>query len=207
MTRGLLVEQIYRIYSAFKPTADLNLEKGDIRPLIDEVVNTLIRAEAFLNSQNLGWDQPDGLTIATYHNIAVETSDGMVKAELPTMPVSLIRNCGVWQVSPNQQMDTQYIPMQSSQYALIKPVTEMWMINNLTTYEVFGKDIVFNKSLTTDKISVRLIVRETNSLSDYDILPIPADKVGQVMEEVLKILGVNRGVVGDTAADNRDENG
>lgn len=209
MTRGLITEQIYRLYNQFKPTADANLEKADIRPLIDQVVNTIIKTEHFGNAAQFGWDQPDGLVIATYPNLTIDESEsGVHKVILPVMPASLIRNVGVWQVSPSTDLQTQYIPMQPSQYALLRPVTEMWMIKNLTTYEVFGKEIRFNRTLTgVSKITVRLIVRDTLSLSDNDLMPIPADKVGAVVEEVLKMLGVNRGAVGDTAQDNRDENG
>ena len=199
MTTYLLSERIFRIYSGNDPSDDSGIELEDIKHMVIDQINLLLKTETISLNRQLGDEAPTGLMLATYHDVAVTAHATVLsRALLPAVPISLPLNMGVWYVAADDDttaIHDQFIPLQAGQYSLIKdfsPLVVSGSILGNKTYEVSGAYLVFptDISSTVPKVVIKLVISDIANLGDYDLLPIPADYVPQVINAVLQLLGV-----------------
>lgn len=197
MTLYLLTERIYRQYSGGDPSDDSGLGFNDVKHMVIDEINRLLKMETLMNTKQFGDETPTNLTIATYNGIAVESyATVQSRALLPAIPISLPMNAGVWWVSPDTQDATrhdQFIPMQVGQWSLIKdfqPMVEGGLLLGNITYELDGKYIIFPTDISSsiENVTIKLVLLNIEDYGDWDLLPLPADYVADINTAVMERL-------------------
>jgi len=108
---------------------------------------------------------------------------------LPVMPISLPKNQGIHQVYEANSPDTPYIPIKSSQKALIRVDSLLDGMLGQTYYYPNGKTIVYSKDLTllgVSEVTMELIVMDFNQYSVTDMLPLPSDMETALIDAVIQ---------------------
>lgn len=191
-TIGRITEQIYRIASGGDASFSNRMTKEEVRLLVEQALNRLLKAERF-NNLNEGERGVVDLLLVEYDNVAVTTYKDTSKCTLPAIPVALPRGQGVYHVSGVNTPNDPYIPIQASQWPLIKNQRILGALSDRIGYEVRGKELIFTKNLpgiSINSVLIRLLVSDFSKFSDTELLPIPADMEDTVIRSVLEILGV-----------------
>ena len=190
-TRFRLAEQIQRLINGNSTIAS-RIHMNDIKLLVEQVANQLLKADFFAVNMPDGDSIPSNCMIYTYEQVPVTTyKTTRSKASLPSIPISLPRNMGVLHVSKTDAIDEPFVPIPASLYGIIKPQELLGDLSGLIGYEVFGKDIVFTKNLPglgVNNVFIRLVGVDLSQLTDYDILPLSSDMEAQVVTQVYNIL-------------------
>lgn len=190
-TRYKIVEQINRLIAG-NPVIAGRIHMNDIRLLVEQVSNQLLKADYFAVNVPEGDTVPNNCMIFSYDNIPVSTyKTTRSKATLPSIPISLPRNMGVLHVSKTDAIDEPFVPIPSSLYGIVKPQDLFGDLSGLIGYEIIGKDIIFTKNLPglgVNSVFIRLVGLDMSQLGDYDILPLSSDMESQVVTQVYNIL-------------------
>jgi hypothetical protein len=190
-TRYKLSEQIQRLINGNSTIAS-RVHMNDIKLLVEQVANQLLKADFFAVNMPDGDSIPSNCMIYTYESVPVTTyKTTRSRASLPSIPISLPRNMGVLHVSKTDAIDEPFVPIPASLYGIIKPQELLGDLSGLIGYEVFGKDIVFTKNLPglgVNNVFIRLVGVDLSQLTDYDILPLSSDMEAQVVTQVYNIL-------------------
>lgn len=190
-TKKKISEQVQRMLKG-NPVISARVHINDIKLLVEQVANQLLKAEALSINMPEGDSLPPNCMIFTYDNVPVTTyKTTKSKAVLPAIPISLPRNMGVMHVSKTDAIDEPFIPIPASTYGIIKPQALLGDLSGLIGYEVVGKDIIFTQNLpgqSVNNVFIRLVGMDMSQLTDYDLLPISADMEAQVVQTVYNIL-------------------
>lgn len=190
-TKYKIAEQIQRLIAG-NPIISGRIHKNDIKLLIEQVSNQLLKADFFSVNMPEGDSLPSNCMVFTYDNVPVTTyKTTKSKATLPAIPISLPRNLGVLHVSKTDAIDEPFVPIPTSMYGIIKPQDLLGDLSGLIGYEVVGRDIVFTKNLpglSITSVFIRLVGVDLSQLTDYDLLPLSADMEAQVVQQVYAIL-------------------
>jgi hypothetical protein len=165
---------------------------NDVKRLVVQVSNQLLKADHFAINVPEGDTIPNNCMVFTYDNVAVTTyKTTKSKCTLPSIPISLPRNMGVLHISKTDAIDEPFIPIPTSMYGIIKPQDLLGDLSGLIGYEVVGKDVIFTKNLPgmgVNAVYMRLVGSDISQFGDYDILPLSADMEAQVIQTVYNIL-------------------
>jgi hypothetical protein len=135
---------------------------------------------------------PPNCMIYTYDSVPVTTyKTTKSRCILPSMPINLPRNMGVYHISKTNAIDEPFIPIPSGLYGIVKPQTLLGELSGLIGYEVFGKEVVFTTNLpgqNVNSVFIRLVGVDLNSVTDYEMLPISSDMESQIVQAVYNIL-------------------
>lgn len=189
-TKYKIAEQIQRLLKG-NPVISSRTHKNDIKLLIEQVSNQLLKADHFNVLMQEGDTVPNNCMIFSYDAIPVTTYKTKSKCTLPSIPISLPRNMGVLHVSKTDAIDEPFIPIPSSMYGIVKPQTLLGDLSGLIGYEVVGSQVIFTKDLPALGITtvyMRLVGMDLSQVSDYDILPLSSDMEAQVVDTVYKML-------------------
>lgn len=190
-TKGKIVEQIQRLIEG-NSIINSRVHKNDIKLLVEQVGNQLLKADHFAVNVPEGDTIPNNCMVFTYDNVAVTTyKTTKSKATLPAIPISLPRNMGVLHVSKVEAIDEPFIPIPTSLYGVIKPQALLGDLSGLIGYEIVGRDIIFTKNLPglgVNAVYIRLVGLDLSQLGDYDLLPLSADMEAQLVTQVYNIL-------------------
>lgn len=190
-TKFKIVEQIQRLIKG-NPVISARIQKGDVRLLVEQVANKLLKTEYFSINTPEGDTIPPNCMIYTYDSIPVTTyKTNFSTCTLPSMPINLPKNMGVFHVSKTDSIDEPFVPIPSGMAGIIKPQELLGELSGLIGYEVFGSQIVFNKNLPglgVHNVFIRLVGVDLNTVDDYTILPISADMEADIVTTVYNIL-------------------
>jgi hypothetical protein len=190
-TKYKISEQIQRMIAG-NPTIASRVHMNDIKLLVEQVANQLLKADFFAVNMPDGDSIPSNCMIYTYESVPVSTyKTTKSKATLPSIPISLPRNMGVLHVSKTDSIDEPFVPIPASLYGIVKPQDLLGDLSGLIGYEVFGKDIVFTKNLPglgVNNVFIRLVGVDLSQLTDYELLPLSSDMEAQVVTQVYNIL-------------------
>lgn len=190
-TKKKISEQVQRLLKG-NPVIEARVHINDIKILVEQVSNQLLKADYFAISLPEGDTVVNNCMIYTYESVPVTTyKSTLSKCTLPSMPVNLPRNMGVFHISKTDDINNPFIPIPSGMYGIIKPQDLIGDISGLISYEVFGNIVVFNKNLPSlgiNNVLIRLVGVDLSTLSDYDLLPLSSDMEAQVVENVFRIL-------------------
>jgi len=190
-TKGRIVEQIQRLLEG-NSIINSRVHKNDIKLLIEQVGNQLLKADHFAINVPEGDTIPNNCMIFSYDAIPVTTyKTTKSKATLPAIPISLPRNMGVLHVSKVDAIDEAFIPIPTSMFGIIKPQALLGDLSGLIGYEIVGRDIIFTKNLPglgVNAVYIRLVGLDLSQLGDYDLLPLSADMEAQLVTQVYNIL-------------------
>jgi hypothetical protein len=188
---------LYKIYGGV-PDSGGPVDERDVWFALEDKVNSLFKLQHFSVNLPSGGTIPDGLHLATYEDVVVSrTSNERSSCTLPVTPVSLPRNMGINEITPvlniNESGDkilgNPVIPLQSGQAFLLKADTLLNDLMGQFGYEVYGKTIRFTKDLTTygiTKVDMKLLVFEISQYGVTDELPIPADYLSEIEDELIR---------------------
>lgn len=192
-----LAEQALKIISGGELPNAIQPTLPQIKILIGQALNQLLKVGMFEVNMADGERIPNGLVLAMYENIEVESYNGKSRAELPVKPLHLPRNMGIfgvypkWETNSNYLFDQEFIPLQMGQGGLLK---SQRLINDLMGqigYENFGQHLIFTKDLTAIsqdvKLAMRLVIMDISQYSDYDVLPLPPEYEMQAINMVVNI--------------------
>lgn len=184
-----IAEQISLKLYGGSPKVSSPVQMPDIILAVGQMCNTMLKVQHF-EKLKLGENAPENLMIGTYPK-ATLTSFGGKKSicTLPAIPVGLIRNQGVWQVSKTAYFDCLLIPLMSGEADLLRGQSLISELMGQCGYEVVGNQLITTQDLTIDNIDglyIRLLITDISTLSDYAPLPIPADMEAQIVNEVYK---------------------
>lgn len=190
-TRYKIVEGIQRLLAG-NPVISARVQKGDIRLLVEQVANKLLKTEHFTVNMPQGDTVPPNCMIYTYESVPVTTYKTTKSiCTLPSMPINLPKNMGVFHVSKTDSIDEPFIPIPSGMYGIVKPQELLGDLSGLIGYEVFGSQIVFTKDLPglgVNNVFIRLVGVDLNTVDDYTILPISADMEADIVNTVYAML-------------------
>jgi len=190
-TKYKISEQVQRLLMS-NPSISGRFELNEIKILVGQVANQILKADYFGVNLPEGDTIPQNCMVYTYDNVAVTTyKTSLSRATLPSIPVSLPRNMGVLHVSKTNAIDEPFIPIPTSMYGIVKPQDLLGDLSGLISYEVVGKDIIFNTNLpgqSVNAVYIRLVGVDINAVTDYEILPLTADMEAQVITQVFNIL-------------------
>ncbi len=189
-TKFKIAEQIQRLIAG-NPVIQARVQKNDVKLLIEQVANQLLKTEFFQVNMADGDTIPPNCMIYTYESVPVTVYKGVSKTVLPSMPINLPRNMGVFHISRTDAIDEPFIPIPSGLYGIVKPQTLLGELSGLIGYEVFGKDVVFTKNLPglgINNVFIRLVGVDLNTVTDYETLPISSDMEAMIVQTVYNIL-------------------
>jgi len=188
-TKKILAEQVrYRLDGGY-PDISASVQEEDVYKALEQEINSMFKMQHYSVLMPTGESIPDNLYIATYENIAVEKFGNKSKSTLPVMPISLPKNQGIHQVYEANSPDTPYIPIKSSQKALIRVDSLLDGMLGQTYYYPNGKTIVYSKDLTllgVSEVTMELIVMDFNQYSVTDMLPLPSDMETALIDAVIQ---------------------
>ena len=190
-TKFKIAEQIQRLIAG-NPVISSRVQKNDVKLLIEQVANQLLKTEFFQVNMADGDTIPPNCMIYTYESVPVTVyKTTKSKATLPSMPINLPRNMGVFHISKTDAIDEPFIPIPSGLYGIVKPQVLLGELSGLIGYEVFGKDVVFTKNLPglgINNVFIRLVGVDLNTVTDYETLPISSDMEAMIVQTVYNIL-------------------
>jgi hypothetical protein len=190
-TKKKISEQVQRMLKG-NPIISARVHINDIKLLIEQVSNQLLKTDYFQVNMPEGDTIPNNCMIYSYDQIPVTTyKTTKSKCTLPSIPISLPRNMGVLHVSKTDAIDEPFVPIPSSLYGIVKPQDLLGDMSGLIGYEVIGKDIIFTKNLpglSINSVFIRLVGMDMSQVTDYDILPLSSDMEAQVVQTVYNIL-------------------
>lgn len=190
-TKFKIAEQIQRLIAG-NPEIQSRVQKNDVKLLIEQVANQLLKTEYFQVNMADGDTVPPNCMIYTYESVPVTTyKTTKSKCTLPSMPINLPKNMGVFHISKTDAIDEPFIPIPSGLYGIVKPQTLLGELSGLIGYEVFGKEVVFTTNLpgqNVNNVFIRLVGVDLNTVTDYETLPISSDMEAQIVQAVYNIL-------------------
>ena len=190
-TKYKLAEGIQRLLKG-NPVISARIHINDIKLLVEQVANQLLKADYFSVTLPEGEVTPNNCMVFTYESVPVTTyKTTLSKATLPSIPVSLPRNMGVLHISKTDDINDPFIPIPTSTYGVIKPQALLGSLSGLIGYEVIGKDVIFTKNLPGMNISsvyMRLVGVDLSQVSDTDLLPLSSDMEAVIIDTVYKLL-------------------
>lgn len=188
-TKFKIAEQIQRLIKG-NPVISARIHKNDIKILIEQVSNQLLKADFFAVNTPEGDTIPNNCMVFTYESVPVTTyKTTFSMCKLPAIPISLPRNMGVLQISKTDCIDQPFIPIPTSMTGIFRP-SEI-LADTQISYEVVGGTVIFNKNLpglNINSVYIRLVGVDISQISDYDLLPLSADMEAQVVTQVYNIL-------------------
>ena len=100
-TKYKIAEQVLLRISKGYPDNASGVQLEDIIEAVGQKANEAYRAEYFNQTLPSGETIPDGLVLNLYENVPVVSYGDRSRAVLPVMPISLPRNMGVYEITPN----------------------------------------------------------------------------------------------------------
>lgn len=198
-TRWSIAEQVQNILNGGKGKEASWVDIREIYPYIAQVLNGLLKLDYFKTTLDGGETTPDGLSLATYQNVAVTSYQNTARLILPSNYVRLRMGLGVYYIgpqnikTPGNILNQQFVPIPMGMGALIG--TQPAILGNLggrIGYEVHGLEVIFFQDITQPPLSiatclVKLVVMDMSQYGDYDLLPIPADMEGMCVQQALQL--------------------
>ena len=194
-TISKLSEQISRIYARYidKENPNTIVDKRELKLLIVDAIHTILGAKLAAQSAKGFVDIPEAL-IATYENISVANASSVYTCTLPAQPIAATGDMGIYEVFGTDELNP-YIPI-PKQIMKVMQGTDLAVLESKIGYFRSSNDkIRFTADPTVTTVTMRLIINDISKYSDTDILPLPADYNLQVIELVLKTLGLGVGAI------------
>ena len=205
-TIGRITEQIQRLINSGEMRDDKKFESEEVRLLVNQVLNRLLRAERIQMSVPEGQYLPENAAMFCHeiplagNNTAFDTKGGRYFVKLPQQPMALPMGLGIYRVaieSPGATVD--YIPWDD----MVSSVAG----TPLNSYTVHGDELripvfpaTYFDQTSVLSLKIWMVGVDLDRLGDWDIIPVSSDMEDTCIREVLTLLGVAQ-ATGDTAND------
>ena len=191
-TLSTLADQVIRILSGGNVRSSSDYVRKEVKVAVSQVMASVLKLQVIEAKEGIPFS-----TIAEYEVDVTEVDDCNSKAELPIQPYALPMGMGVWAVFKPGQENCQFVPIVTGASTLLLNTTHSGMADLLGSevigYEPSGRTLKIKrpKSDVGDKLTVQLLVSDLTKMGDNDLLPISQDMETVVIQETLKLLGVN----------------
>jgi len=205
-TIAKLSEQISRIYARYidKENPNTIVDKREIKLLVIDAIHTILGAKLAAQSAKGFVDIPEAL-IATYENVSVDNASSVYTCTLPAQPIAAAGDMGIYEVFGTNELNP-FIPI-PKQIMKVMQGTDLAVLESKVGYfRCANNKIRFSADPSVSTVTMRLIINDISKYSDTDILPIPADFNLQVIELVLKTLGLGVGAIQEFNVEQAQEN-
>ena len=205
ITIAKLSEQISRIYARYidKENPNTIVDKREIKLLVVDAIHTILGAKLAAQSAKGFVDIPEAL-IATYTNISVDNASSVYTCTLPAQPIAASGDMGIYEIFSDEL--NPFIPI-PKQILKVSQGTDLAVLESKVGYfRSANNKIRFTADPTVSTVTMRLIINDISKYSDTDILPLPADYNLQVIELVLKTLGLGVGAIQEFNVEQAQEN-
>ena len=205
ITIAKLSEQISRIYARYidKENPNTIVDKREIKLLVVDAIHTILGAKLAAQSAKGFVDIPEAL-IATYTNISVDNASSVYTCTLPAQPIAASGDMGIYEVFSDEL--NPFIPIPKQVFKVMQG-TDLGVLESKIGYFRSSNDkIRFTGNPNVSTVTIRLIINDISKYSDTDILPLPADYNLQVIELVLKTLGLGVGDIQEFNVEQAQEN-
>lgn len=194
-TKTLMAQQIlYRIYGGY-PDVNSPIQEPDVIKAIEQCINYRYKTQYYNEILPSGETIPNNSALMPFTNVAVAALNGKAYSLLPTMPVKLPRNMGVFNIEPANSLDISpkidaFIPLQAGQRQLLNSDV---LLNDLlfqVGYEVKGNKVYYSKDITllgVTAVDMDLITMDISQFSETENLPITPDIEQDILNEVYAI--------------------
>lgn len=177
------------------PATKKKFALAELKIYIIQVVNSMIKAQHFSQTMAGGERVPDGLVLAEYDNVPVESYKNLSRAAFPAMPISLPLNVGVFHISKTDDIINGFIPFQPGELQMIGEEPLISDVLGQVAYEPRGSYAVFNRDITENdsdnainEVYMLLVVKDLSLYGDWDLLPISSDMEFDVIQNTFKLL-------------------
>ena len=199
MQKGLFCDEVLRTLSGGNySVSDFKFERRDVAIHINGGIGAVIKANFFEN-YNLGDKGAiDPGFLSTFEDVPVRlsTSRNLYYSDLPTLPISLERGLGIYEVAPMQDESSSFIPLGAGSAGLYKNLPSENLFGQIG-YRQQGKRIWYKNIGATHCVCetgvLIVMVADTLPLAMEDELPMPSDYYLQVQEAV--IMAMAKGLV------------
>lgn len=189
-TKKEISEKVLIKLSGGWPDVNFQTDERDIWNSLDNRVNEKFKLKHFDTTLPSGETLPENTMIATYPgNTVTSTGNGKSTTPLPIIPISFPKNMGIYLIYDPNNPDIMLIPLQRGQVSLLKVDTLLNDLGGQIGYEPKNNTITFNKDLTLlgiSSVTMELCVFDISQYSLTQDLPIPADMVGIIEDELVK---------------------
>jgi hypothetical protein len=197
-----LSEQVIRIFTASRPTADVHLERREVSKAMRGVAAGLIRNRWFEMKNTKEVQHLGHIYMATFDGVEVKENDdtGEFYIDLPAIPEDLPDDTGIQNIQPETGKAIKDIPM------IPLPLNADIILRQLPAGALeqrFGFDWRRDKVYFTeqnertveeegiDTVQVRMITVGPEDVADEAPFPIPADLITMLLSQTLVIFGVS----------------
>ena len=124
--------------------------------------------------------------IATFEDVEVSEYKSMKSiATLPVMPISMLRNMGIFEIFNPLYPNNLFIPLLPHQANLLRSQPLINALLGQVGYTPYGNKVIFEKNLKllgVDTVTMRLLVMDISTYEDTDYLNIPSDYEAGLIE-------------------------
>ena len=198
-TIGRITEQIQRLINAGDLRDDVRFESEEIRLLVNQTLNRLLRAERIQLSVPEGEYLPENAAMYAYEypsaTEAAVQKYGKWSIKLPQVPMPLPMGMGVYKVvvtndDTGQIFDFIYWDPLLNEAWGTYPYGYHTIGDTLFFNAQSGINMLFNGTVEPPyKITVYMVGVDLDLLGDWDILPVSSDMEDSCIREVLTLLG------------------
>lgn len=189
-TKKLISDGVLYKLAGGVPHPSFPVHEEDVWASLDNKVNSLFKLKHFDTTLPSGETMPEAAMIATYENRTVTSfGSGKSKVTLPIVPISLPKNMGIYLIYDPNHPDSPFIPLQRGQLMLLRADELLNDINGQIGYEPKNSYILFTKDLTmfgVTSVTMELCVLEMSQYTSTQDLPIPADYIDPIKEELVQ---------------------
>lgn len=189
-TKKIISDSVLYKLAGGIPTPGFPVHERDVWNALDDKINAKFKLHHFDTTLASGETLPEFSMIATYEGNAVTSlGNGKAVATLPVQPINLPKGVGICYVYDAANPDNFYIPLQRGQLALLKVDTLLNDLNGQIGYEPKKNTIVFTKDITqfgVTEVTMELAVFDISQYTTTQDLPIPADMVDEIEDELIK---------------------
>lgn len=188
-TKKLISDSVLYKLAGGVPHPSFPVHERDIWEAINEKINAQFKIK-HLDTLQSGETMPENTMIATYEgNTVTSLGNGRSKSLLPINPITLPKNMGIYLIYDPENPDNFFIPLQRGQLSLLKTDTLLNNLNGQIGYEPKSQYVTFTSDLTIfgiTSVTMELCVFDISQYSVTQELPIPADYISQLEDELIK---------------------
>lgn len=193
-TLKLLTERIRLILSGGYPSASDRVQDNAISHAIISACGRQLALSSLSVNYNMdGAGIPDGAMVATYYNRPVIRGNGSYcRVALPAVPMNMPERIGVFAIYPSGRPEEAFMFIPPALLNVWKGNKVLNPIDTIMfTWENKYADVYSDLiGAGIHEVDMKLCVADIAQQGDYDPLPISPDMELQVIEDVLKIFGL-----------------
>lgn len=199
-TKYILAEQIQRLYARFldKNNPSDVIDIREVKLLVNQSINKVLKLQV-ADSFKAGMIDVPKCNLLEYTCAVSQDESGNSRSyiTLPSIPITLPMDMGIWSITPTSGAMTPYIPI-PAQDVLVFQGANLSYLEGKVGYYLQGKKVYFTKDLTLtvngsiSSVVVNLLVSDLTQLSDTDMLPISPEVESTIIDDVLQVISNGR---------------